>query len=198
MTTPLGKNTAWADKLLLTITWTIDCSQSFLRSSRWSALRYGRPAWVSVKYTLGEWDRHPFKPRRPPPWYIWNQDGCRTGRRSSTWVSENRDGFDPPFSTFFFTNRHLTVVDERNRCVIVSFMAVLLVCFNEEVAARSWDQTNVTRTAVIASLVNEVLLLKTSSRILSWTRSICQSRRILLELHSKGSFQLQKEESTSL
>ena len=102
MTTPLGKNTAWADKLLLTITWIIDCSQSFLRSSRSSALRYGRPAWVSVKYTLGEWDRHPFKPRRSPPWYIWNQDGCRTGRRSSTWASENRDGFDPLFSTLFF------------------------------------------------------------------------------------------------
>ena len=82
MTTPLGKNTAWADKLLLTITWDIDCSQSFLRSSRSNALRYGRPSWVSVKYTLGEWDRHPFKPRRPPPWYIWNQDGCRTGKRS--------------------------------------------------------------------------------------------------------------------
>ena len=82
MTKPFGKNTSGADKLLLTITWAIDCEQSIVRSSRSSALRYGLPSWVSVKYTCGEWDRYLFKPRRPPLWYMWNQGGCWTGRRS--------------------------------------------------------------------------------------------------------------------
>ena len=137
MTTPLGENTSVADKLLLTITWAIDCEQSIVRSrSRSSALRYGLPSWVSVKYTCGEWDRYLFKPRRPPPWYIWNQDGCWTGKRSIlTILRKNRGLWTvylsqwnqwrvwPTFFNLFFTNRHLTVVDERNRCVIVSFMA---------------------------------------------------------------------------
>ena len=70
MTTPVGKNTGRADKLLLTINWYIDCEQSIVRSSRSSALRYGRPSWMSVKYTYGAWGRYRFKPRRPPPRYM--------------------------------------------------------------------------------------------------------------------------------
>ena len=54
-----------------------------VRSSISSALRYGRPSWMSVKSTWGAGDSlgggpllpRLSKPRRPPPRYIWNQDG---------------------------------------------------------------------------------------------------------------------------
>ena len=115
MTTPVGKNTAGADKLLLTITWAIDCEQSIVRSSRSSALRYGgHLGWVS-NILRGSGTTTALNPdARPLGTYetkmVVGPVGARSWRsyekigdcKQSTWASENRDGFDPLFSTFFY------------------------------------------------------------------------------------------------
>ena len=110
MTTPVGKNTAGADKLSLTITWAIDCEQSIVRSSRSSALRYGgHLGWVS-NILRGSGTATALNPdARPLGTYKTKMAAGPVSARSwqsyekigdckqSIWASENRDGFDPLF-----------------------------------------------------------------------------------------------------
>ena len=137
MTTPLGKNTAGIDKLSLTNHQS--CHRLFtvlfeIVGDRALCVTGGRLEWVSnilrgrgTATSLNP-DARPFGtyktkmaagPVSARSWRSYEKIGdCE----QSTWASENRDRCDPFFQPSF-TVRHLTVVDERNRYVLVSFMA---------------------------------------------------------------------------
>ena len=133
MTTPLGKNTAWADKLLLTITWDIVEIVCF-------ALRAAILGECQI-YLSGGGTATSLNPdSRPLGTYETKMAVGPVGARSwrsyekigdseqSTWASEISDGFDPLFSTFFYQQAFNSRWREKQVCYSF-FYGFLPSCF---------------------------------------------------------------------